>query len=72
MTEPTTPGVEAGRRRYEREHGDPTTREYLAGEVASSRIERGRAQFAARSGRNTSARDALRDADEHDDGGSAA
>jgi hypothetical protein len=61
----TTTGVAAGRRRYAREHGDVTTREFAADEVAGSGIERGKAMFASKTG-NRSARDAVAAADDHD------
>jgi hypothetical protein len=58
----TTNGVAAGRRRFERDHGDVTTRTYEASEVAGSALERGRALFASKAG-NRSARDAVAAAD---------
>jgi hypothetical protein len=53
-----TDAVAKGRRRYVRERGDPRSRTFDHDEVAADALERGRAEWAARSG-NTSARDAL-------------
>jgi hypothetical protein len=46
----TTDAVARGRRRWQREHGDPRTREFDPAEVSADAIERGRAEWAARSG----------------------
>jgi hypothetical protein len=63
----TTSRVEQGRRRHEREHGDPRTREFAAADVRGSAIEQGRAKFAARAG-NRSAADAIAAAHNDDQG----
>jgi microcompartment protein CcmK/EutM len=62
----TASRVDAGRRAYARRHGHPTTREYRPDEVAADSIERGKAEWAARSG-NRSARDALANDDQRRD-----
>jgi hypothetical protein len=67
----TTGGVERGRRRYARQHGDVRVRAFDASEVGASAVEKGAALWAARAG-NRSAADAIAAARNDDDGGGAA